>query len=78
MLVKSGEIITEETAQKIDDVGVERVKIMSPLTCTSPYGIDAKSYGINPATNRVSCVSSPAARASSAVVPNLAARSMPT
>jgi DNA-directed RNA polymerase subunit beta' len=53
LLVKSGELITEETAQKIDDTGIERVKIMSPLTCTSPYGIDAKCYGINPATNKV-------------------------
>ena len=26
---------------------------MSPLTSTSQYGIDAKSYGINPATNKL-------------------------
>ncbi|MDR0902650.1 MAG: DNA-directed RNA polymerase subunit beta' [Opitutaceae bacterium] len=52
-LVGSGELITEEIASKIDESGIERVKIMSPLTSTSKYGIDAKSYGINPATNRV-------------------------
>jgi DNA-directed RNA polymerase subunit beta' len=53
ILVRSGELITEELAQKIDDVGIERVKIMSPLTCTSLVGIDAKSYGINPASSKV-------------------------
>jgi len=52
-LVHSGEFISEEIAAKIDEVGIERVKVMSPLTCTSEHGIDAKSYGINPATNRV-------------------------
>ncbi|OAM90219.1 DNA-directed RNA polymerase subunit beta' [Termitidicoccus mucosus] len=52
-LVGSGELITEEIAAKIDESGIERVKIMSPLTSTSKYGIDGKSYGINPATNRV-------------------------
>jgi len=53
LIVGSGDLITEEAASKIDDVGIERVKVMSPLTCTSPAGIDAKSYGINPATSRV-------------------------
>jgi DNA-directed RNA polymerase subunit beta' len=52
MIVKAGELITEETAARIDDVGIERIKVMSPLTSTSRQGIDAKSYGINPATNR--------------------------
>ncbi|MDR2675550.1 MAG: DNA-directed RNA polymerase subunit beta' [Opitutaceae bacterium] len=52
-IVGSGELITEEIAAKIDESGIERVKIMSPLTSTSKYGIDGKSYGINPATNRV-------------------------
>jgi len=52
-IVGSGELITEEIAAKIEDVGIERVKIMSPLTSSSKHGIDAKSYGINPATNRI-------------------------
>ena len=52
LIVGAGDLITEETAAKIDDVGIERVKVMSPLTSTSQQGIDAKSYGINPATNR--------------------------
>src|SRR5271163_3352879 len=53
VIVGSGDLITEEIAAKIEDVGIERVKIMSPLTSSSKLGIDAKSYGINPATNRI-------------------------
>src|SRR4051812_36560960 len=52
-IVKSGELITEELSKRIDDSGIERVKVLSPLTSTSEQGIDAKSYGINPATNKV-------------------------
>jgi DNA-directed RNA polymerase subunit beta' len=53
LLVHSGELITEEAAHKIEDAGIERVKVMSPLTSTSQYGIDAKSYGINLASSRL-------------------------
>jgi DNA-directed RNA polymerase subunit beta' len=52
-IVDAGELITEELAKRIDDSGIERVKVLSPLTSTSEQGIDAKSYGINPATNKV-------------------------
>jgi DNA-directed RNA polymerase subunit beta' len=52
-LVNSGELITEELSRRIEDSGIERVKVLSPLTSTSEQGIDAKSYGINPATNKV-------------------------
>ena len=53
LLVGAGELIDELIAAKIDEVGIERVKVMSPLTSISPHGIDAKSYGINPATGKV-------------------------
>jgi DNA-directed RNA polymerase subunit beta' len=52
-IVTSGELITEQSAQRLEDCGVERLKVMSPLTSTSGYGVDAKSYGINPASNDV-------------------------
>jgi DNA-directed RNA polymerase subunit beta' len=55
-VVGSGDLITEELAARIVDSGIERVKVMSPLTSISKHGIDAKSYGINPATNRVAKV----------------------
>jgi DNA-directed RNA polymerase subunit beta' len=53
LLARSGELITEETAHKIEDAGIERIKVMSPLTSTSQYGIDAKSYGINLASSKL-------------------------
>jgi len=51
IIVKSGELITEEMADKVVETGIERLKVMSPLTSSSRHGIDAKSYGINPATS---------------------------
>jgi len=56
ILVGAGEHITEEVGARVDECGIERVKVMSPLTSTSDSGIDAKSYGINPATNEVASV----------------------
>ena len=53
IIVTSGELITEHSAQKLEECGIERLKVMSPLTSTSGYGVDAKSYGINPASNDV-------------------------
>ncbi|MCH6258722.1 DNA-directed RNA polymerase subunit beta' [Puniceicoccaceae bacterium K14] len=53
LICASGELVTEQVAQRIEDLGIERVKVMSPLTSTSKNGIDAKSYGINPASNAV-------------------------
>ena len=53
VIVAAGELVTEEAAAKIDDLGIELVKVLSPLTSNSPYGITAKRYGINPATSKV-------------------------
>jgi DNA-directed RNA polymerase subunit beta' len=53
LMIASGDLVTEELAHRIEDSGIERVKVMSPLTSSSELGIDAKSYGINPATNKV-------------------------
>jgi DNA-directed RNA polymerase subunit beta' len=50
-LVKNGELITEEMAAKIEEVGVERVKVLSSLTSRKKVGITALEYGINPATS---------------------------
>ena len=51
ILVKNGELITEAAAQKIEDLGIERVKVLSSLTTRKKVGITALEYGINPATN---------------------------
>jgi len=45
VLVKSGEIIDKEKAEIIAKSTVESVKIKSPITCKSLYGICSKCYG---------------------------------
>ncbi len=53
MLIRGGELVTEGIAHAIEDAGIERVKVMSPLTDRSHAGVCAKSYGIDPATNKM-------------------------
>lgn len=53
-LVKSGELITKELAEKIEkDDKIDGVKIMSALSSTSVQGVPRKSYGIDPATGNL-------------------------
>ncbi len=47
ILVESGEEITEEIAEKIEQSPIERVEIRSVLTCESRQGVCAKCYGRN-------------------------------
>ncbi|MDR1595884.1 MAG: DNA-directed RNA polymerase subunit beta' [Puniceicoccales bacterium] len=53
VIVAAGELITADVARRIEECGIERVKIMSPLTHMVRSSIPAKAYGINPATNSV-------------------------
>ena len=53
ILVRSGEEITEDIAQKIEDSPIERVEIRSVLTCESKKGVCAKCYGRNLATGKL-------------------------
>ena len=49
-VVKTGQIIDEETAAALEKIGLEQLKIRSALTCESKRGICAKCYGRNLAT----------------------------
>jgi DNA-directed RNA polymerase subunit beta' len=51
--VKDGELISEEVAKKIQDSGIEKVKVLSPLTLATRTGMPAVAYGINPATQKM-------------------------
>jgi DNA-directed RNA polymerase subunit beta' len=53
LLVVSGEEITEEIAEKIENSPIESVEIRSVLTCESRKGVCAKCYGRNLATGRL-------------------------
>jgi DNA-directed RNA polymerase subunit beta' len=53
LIVGTGEYITDGLAEKIEDIGIERVTIRSVLTCESRRGTCAKCYGKNLATGRI-------------------------
>ncbi len=53
IFVRAGEMISTEVAKKIEDSGIERVKVMSPLTHMKVNSIPAKAYGLDPSTGRL-------------------------
>jgi DNA-directed RNA polymerase subunit beta' len=44
-LAKEGELIDEAAAARIDEMGIQAVKIRSPLVCESQHGVCGKCYG---------------------------------
>ena len=54
VLVKAGELITKDIAQKIEDAGgIPEVRIRSVLTCETTYGVCQKCYGTDLATGKL-------------------------
>lgn len=52
IIVEAGEYISPEKANQIEDIGIERVRIRSVLTCESKYGVCGKCYGIDMTTRK--------------------------
>ncbi|VAX37204.1 DNA-directed RNA polymerase beta' subunit [hydrothermal vent metagenome] len=52
-VVEAGQVVTEETAEFIEHLGIEKVRIRSVLTCESARGLCVKCYGRNLATQRL-------------------------
>ncbi|MBN1869944.1 MAG: DNA-directed RNA polymerase subunit beta' [Candidatus Omnitrophica bacterium] len=52
-VVEAGEMITEEKAEFIEHLGIEKVRIRSVLTCEAEHGLCTKCYGRNLATHRM-------------------------
>jgi len=50
LLIAAGQLVDEETAQAIENAGIEAVKIRSVLTCEARRGICRMCYGRNLAT----------------------------
>ncbi|MBE9562995.1 MAG: DNA-directed RNA polymerase subunit beta', partial [Proteobacteria bacterium] len=44
-IVKSGTLLDEEWVEYLEQEGVDRINVRSPITCESKYGICAKCYG---------------------------------
>jgi len=53
IIVKAGEEITEDKAKEIEQLGIDKIKIRSVLTCEAGYGVCAKCYGRNLATGNI-------------------------
>ena len=53
IIVKKDELIDEETAHFIQEIGIEEVKVRSVLTCQTKHGVCAKCYGRNLATGNI-------------------------
>jgi len=45
MIARENEVITPEAAAKIEALGLDSIRVRSPLTCDCPFGICAKCYG---------------------------------
>ncbi|MFZ3069024.1 MAG: DNA-directed RNA polymerase subunit beta' [Microgenomates group bacterium] len=59
VLVDAGELITEEIAAAIEAAGVKEVDVRSPITCKLRFGLCAKCYGHNTATNTLAIIGDP-------------------
>jgi len=52
ILIDANEEITEEIARKIENSGIQKLKVRTVLTCESAHGVCVKCYGRNLATKR--------------------------
>jgi len=52
IIVNKGEYITKEIAKKIEEAGIEKIRVRSPFTCKSLFGVCAKCYGLDLAYDR--------------------------
>ena len=53
MIIRENEVITPSAAAKIEALGLDAIRIRSPLTCDSPFGICAKCYGWDMSTGQL-------------------------
>jgi len=53
MIVHENEVITPEAAAKIEYLGLDAIRVRSPLTCDSAFGICAKCYGWDMSTSQL-------------------------
>lgn len=53
VILGAGEYISEDIADKVDELGIESVTIRSVLTCETAKGVCTKCYGKNLATGRI-------------------------
>ena len=53
MIARENEVITPEAAEKIEQMGLDAIRVRSPLTCESDVGVCGKCYGWDLSTSRL-------------------------
>jgi DNA-directed RNA polymerase subunit beta' len=53
VIVSINEAITPDAARKIEDLGLEKIMVRSPMTCEAPLGICTNCYGMDLSTGAV-------------------------
>ena len=53
LIVDENEIITKEIAAKIEELGLDKIRVRSPLACESPLGVCAHCYGMDMSTGQL-------------------------
>jgi len=53
MIVRENEVINSDAAAKIEALGLDAIRVRSPLTCDSPVGVCAKCYGWDMSTGQL-------------------------
>jgi DNA-directed RNA polymerase subunit beta' len=50
VIVRENDLITEEIARKIEDLGLEKIQVRSPMTCEANLGVCRRCYGMDLST----------------------------
>ncbi|GIW80717.1 MAG: DNA-directed RNA polymerase subunit beta' [Gemmatales bacterium] len=53
VIVRENEMITREMARKIEQLGVDKILVRSPMTCQAPLGVCRLCYGMDLATGNL-------------------------
>jgi DNA-directed RNA polymerase subunit beta' len=53
MIVSENEVITPDAAEQIEQLGLDAIRVRSPLTCESEMGVCAKCYGWDLSSGRL-------------------------
>jgi len=53
VIVEEGEVITNQIARNIENLGYDSLKVRSPMTCEAPLGVCARCYGMDLSTQQL-------------------------
>jgi len=53
LIVDENEVISPETAERIEGLGLDKIRVRSPLTCESALGVCARCYGWDMSTSQL-------------------------